>query len=193
MGSVSVLSPKKEGFSFPKSQMVDLCISFVTGLLLAQLNVSDKDKTHPMESKNNNLVLGFVVLAVFLISGVKSWTGEIHGRVVCDVCADSSIGPEDHVLEGAEVAVLCITKSGEVVNYPAFTNSKGIYTVAETMPESEWWDACLARPISSFHDNCNHLGDGSTGIKFTYNHPSGHFHVIRPFVYRPSTAPTYCI
>ncbi|MBA0602954.1 hypothetical protein Goarm_001006, partial [Gossypium armourianum] len=93
----------------------------------------------------------------------------------------------------AEVAVLCITKSGEVVNYQAFTNSKGIYTVAETMPESERWDACLARPISSFHDHCNHLGDGSTGIKFTYNHPSGHFHVIRPFVYRPSTAPTYCI
>ena len=53
-----------------------------------------------MESKNKNLVLDFVVLAVFLISGVKSWTGEIHGRVVCDVCADSSIGPEDHVLEG---------------------------------------------------------------------------------------------
>ncbi|KAG4166535.1 hypothetical protein ERO13_A13G138900v2 [Gossypium hirsutum] len=173
--------------------MVDLCISFVTGLLVAQLNVSDKDKTHPMESKDNNLVLGFVVLAVFLISGVKSWTGEIHGRVVCDVCADSSIGPEDHVLEGAEVAVLCITKSGEVVNYQAFTNSKGIYTVAETMPESERWDACLGRPISSFHDHCNHLGDGSTGIKFTYNHPSGHFHAIRPFVYRPSTAPTYCI
>ncbi|XVF77515.1 hypothetical protein PTKIN_Ptkin14bG0050700 [Pterospermum kingtungense] len=146
-----------------------------------------------MESKTENLVLGFVVLAVFLISGVKSWTGEIHGRVVCDVCADSSIGPEDHVLEGAEVAVLCITKSGEVVNYQAFTNAKGIYTVAETMPESDRWDPCLARPISSFHDHCNHLGEGSTGVKFTYNRPSGHFHTVRPFVYRPSTAPTYCI
>lgn len=53
-----------------------------------------------MESKTKNLALGFVVLTVLLISGVKSWTGEIHGRVVCDVCADSSIGPEDHVLEG---------------------------------------------------------------------------------------------
>ncbi|KAE8677275.1 putative folate-biopterin transporter 4-like [Hibiscus syriacus] len=146
-----------------------------------------------MESKNENLVLGFVFLAVFLISGVKSWTGEIHGRVVCYICADSFIGPEDHVLEGAEVAVLCITKSGEVVNYQAFTNAKGLYTVAETMPESERWDACLARPISSFHDRCNRLGNGSTGIKFTYNRPSGHFHTIRPFVYRPSTTPTYCI
>ena len=57
-----------------------------------------------MESKTKNLVLGFVVLAVFLISGVKSWTGEIHGRVVCDVCADSSIGPEDHVLEGSSLS-----------------------------------------------------------------------------------------
>ena len=58
-----------------------------------------------MESKTKNLVLGFVVLAVFLISGVKSWTGEIHGRVVCDVCADSSIGPEDHVLEGSSLSL----------------------------------------------------------------------------------------
>ncbi|KAB2095996.1 hypothetical protein ERO13_A01G078500v2 [Gossypium hirsutum] len=145
-----------------------------------------------MGSKSKNLVLGFVVLAVFLISGVKSWTGEIHGRVVCDVCADSSIGPEDHILEGAEVAVLCITKSGEVVNYQAFTNAKGIYTVAETMPESDRWNTCLARPISSFHDHCNHLGDRSTGIKFTYSRPSGHFHTVRPFVYQPSTAPFYC-
>ena len=56
-----------------------------------------------LESKKNNLVLGFVVLAVFWMSGVKSWTGEIHGRVVCDVCADSSMGPEDHVLEGSSV------------------------------------------------------------------------------------------
>eukprot|EP01018_Ginkgo_biloba_P034657 Gb_00915 [translate_table: standard] len=159
-----------------------------------------------------------------------AWTGEINGRVFCDVCADGSMGPEDHFLEGlwneyiyftvkpclfccdlpvldhfkelgygyclpialqvaqlmgnlfieemflykifvniecmksrkinpmhllnvyvhimqwreigdfwsrgAEVAVLCMTKSGEVLNYQAFTNSKGIFTVAETMPES---------------------------------------------------------
>ncbi|GFP87609.1 hypothetical protein PHJA_000904600 [Phtheirospermum japonicum] len=32
----------------------------------------------------------------------------------------------------AEVAVLCITKSGEVLNYQAFTNSKGVYEVVET-------------------------------------------------------------
>ncbi|KAE8680211.1 putative BED zinc finger,hAT family dimerization domain [Hibiscus syriacus] len=193
-------------------------------------------------------------VAVFLISSVKSWTGEIHDRVVCDVCADSSIGPEGHVLEvggicrrivtvfqcgknattmpstnlgrdnasffcllgevakewklaetlltnwkmflklyavGAEVAVLCITKSGEVVNYQGFANAKGIYTVAETMPKSDRWNACLARPISSFHDHCSHPGEHSTGIKFTYNRPSGHFHTVRPFVYQPST-PSFC-
>ncbi|EMS67184.1 hypothetical protein TRIUR3_18697 [Triticum urartu] len=39
--------------------------------------------------------------------------------------------------KGAEVAVLCITKSGEVINYQAFTNSEGVYSVAETMPESD--------------------------------------------------------
>lgn len=47
------------------------------------------------------LVMGLVVVvAIFGASGVDAWTGEIRGRVVCDVCADSSIGPEDHVLEG---------------------------------------------------------------------------------------------
>ncbi|CAK9161349.1 unnamed protein product [Ilex paraguariensis] len=89
----------------------------------------------------------------------------------------------------AEVAVLCITKSGEVLNYQAFTNSKGIYTVAETMPESDRWDACLARPISSFHEHCTHLGDGSSGIKFSYKHPSGYSYAVRPFVYRPANIP----
>ncbi|KAL1547573.1 hypothetical protein AAHA92_15914 [Salvia divinorum] len=112
-----------------------------------------------MESK---LLTVVVLMAILMAEGVTSWTGEIHGRVVCDVCADSSIGPEDHILAGAEVAVLCITKSGKVLNYQAFTNSNGIYKVAETMPESERWDACLARPISSFHNHCTHLGDGST-------------------------------
>ncbi|GAA0167360.1 hypothetical protein LIER_22310 [Lithospermum erythrorhizon] len=123
----------------------------------------------------------------------RGWTGEIHGRVVCDVCADSFIGPEDHILQGAEVAVLCITKSGDVLNYQAFTNSNGVYTVAETMPESDRWDACLARPISSFHEYCTHLGDGNSGVKFSYNRPSGYSHTIRPFVYRPARVPTYCI
>ncbi|XP_042049664.1 uncharacterized protein LOC121795237 [Salvia splendens] len=147
-----------------------------------------------MESKMESKLLAVVVLmAILMAEGVTSWTGEIHGRVVCDVCADSSIGPEDHVLAGAEVAVLCITKSGEVLNYQAFTDSNGIYTVAETMPESERWDACLARPISSFHNHCMHLGDGSTGVKFSYEHPSGYSHAVRPFVYRPVKAPVYCI
>ncbi|KAE9456558.1 hypothetical protein C3L33_11594, partial [Rhododendron williamsianum] len=222
-----------------------------------------------MESLLKQVVAVLSLSTILLISGVRAWTGEIHGRVVCDVCGDSSIGPEDHVLEGlslslcildcnaldcihlwkqagclwnifaggiwglgqeescwrgelgwrgreegwhhrlggignkirggrmlvagAEVAVLCITTSGEVLNYQAFTNSKGIYTVAETMPESDRWDACLARPISSFHEHCTHLGGSSSGVKFTYSRPSGYFHTVRPFVYQPTNVPTYCL
>ncbi|KAK4753028.1 hypothetical protein SAY87_021826 [Trapa incisa] len=139
------------------------------------------------------LFLSLSLLAVFS-AGVNAWTGEIRGRVICDVCGDSSIGPEDHILEGAEVAILCITKTGEVVNYQAFTDSKGIYKVAETMPESERWDACLARPISSYHESCSRLGEGVAGVKFTYTHPSGHYHAVRPFAYRPtSDIPSYCM
>ncbi|MED6174416.1 hypothetical protein PIB30_068753 [Stylosanthes scabra] len=147
-----------------------------------------------METKGKKIVM-VMVMVVLLISvfGVSGWTGEIHGRVVCDVCGDSSLGPEDHVLEGAEVAVLCITKSGEVLNYQAFTDAKGIYTVAETMPESDRWDACLARPISSFHEHCTHLAEGSSAVKFGYSHPSGYSHTVRTFVYRPVNVPTYCI
>lgn len=146
-----------------------------------------------MESQRLELLLSLsLVSSLLFVSGVRGWTGEVRGRVVCDVCGDSSIGPEDHVLQGAEVAVLCITKSGEVVNYQAFTNSKGVYKVAETMPESDRWDACLARPISSFHEHCTHLGGGTAGVKFSYNHPSGYFHTIRPFVYRPVDVPRYC-
>ncbi|KAK9268548.1 hypothetical protein L1049_000302 [Liquidambar formosana] len=145
-----------------------------------------------MEAQKKGLMIGLYLLAIFMY-GVRAWTGEILGRVVCDVCGDSSIGPEDHVLEGAEVAVLCITKSGEVLNYQAFTNAKGIYTVAETMPESDRWDACLARPISSFHEHCTQLGDSTSGVKFSYSHPSGYSHSVRPFVYRPAKAPMYCI
>ncbi|KAI3456949.1 hypothetical protein Pfo_013612 [Paulownia fortunei] len=140
-----------------------------------------------MESKWRGLLTVGLCFTILMVTGVRSWTGEIHGRVVCDVCGDSSIGPEDHV------AVLCITKSGEVLNYQAFTNSNGIYAVAETMPESERWDACLARPISSFHSHCTHLGDGSSGVKFSYNHPSGYSHTVRPFVYRPAIVPAYCV
>jgi len=43
-------------------------------------------------------VMGFILL--LFVVGVRAWTGEIHGRVVCDVCGDSSLGPEDHVVEG---------------------------------------------------------------------------------------------
>ncbi|KAK4439812.1 hypothetical protein Salat_0316100 [Sesamum alatum] len=145
-----------------------------------------------MESKWRWLLTLRLCFVILMVNGVRSWTGEIHGRVVCDVCGDSSIGPEDHVLQGAEVAVLCITKSGEVLNYQAFTNSDGVYTVAETMPASERWDACLARPISSFQSHCTHLGEGTTGVKFSYNHPSGYSHTVRPFVYRPAIVPVYC-
>ncbi|KAK1283420.1 hypothetical protein QJS10_CPB21g00913 [Acorus calamus] len=40
----------------------------------------------------------FTVFLLFL-SSVEAWTGEIHGKVVCDVCGDSSFGPEDIPLE----------------------------------------------------------------------------------------------
>ncbi|KAK4344013.1 hypothetical protein RND71_037107 [Anisodus tanguticus] len=149
-----------------------------------------------MESSCSKILLMVVYLTVvtnLTLQGVRAWTGEIYGRVVCDVCGDSFVGPEDHVLEGAEVAVLCITKSGEVLNYQAFTDSKGIYRVAETMPESDSWDACLARPISSFHEHCIRMGDSNSGVKFSYNHPSGYSQRVRPFVYRPTNVPTYCI
>ncbi|KAL6506636.1 hypothetical protein OROHE_022468 [Orobanche hederae] len=112
----------------------------------------------------------------------------------CVMCVPTlQLVPKTTFYKSAEVAVLCITKSGEVLNYQAFTNSNGRYVVAETMPESERWDACLARPVSSFHNHCTHLGDGNSGVKFNYNHPSGYFHTVRPFVYRPTIAPAYCI
>ncbi|KAF9609071.1 hypothetical protein IFM89_012511 [Coptis chinensis] len=50
-----------------------------------------------MEKKMMMMLLFFVLFQSY---GVKAWTGEIRGRVVCDVCGDSSLGPEDHVLEG---------------------------------------------------------------------------------------------
>ncbi|XP_006648577.1 uncharacterized protein LOC102704397 [Oryza brachyantha] len=133
-----------------------------------------------------------LVVLAFLLVAAEAWTGEIRGHVVCDVCGDAAIGPEDHVLEGAEVAVLCITKSGEVINYQAFTNSKGAYTVAETMPESDRWESCLARPISSFHQHCTRRGDTHSGVKFTYSKPSGNSHIVKTFLYKPANAPLYC-
>lgn len=44
--------------------------------------------------------LSVVMLLLHSPRVVDAWTGEIRGRVVCDVCGDSSIGPEDHFLEG---------------------------------------------------------------------------------------------
>ncbi|KAM0945949.1 hypothetical protein DsansV1_C09g0089601 [Dioscorea sansibarensis] len=143
------------------------------------------------KSWTGSVLLGLLVMA-FIAGEVEAWTGAVRGRVVCDVCGDSFIGPEDHVLEGAEVAVLCLTKSGEVVNYQAFTNAKGIYTVAETMPESDRWDSCLVRPISSFDQHCTRRGDTRKGIKFNYDLPSGQSHTMKPFLYRPASVPTYC-
>ncbi|XP_027930282.1 uncharacterized protein LOC114186545 isoform X2 [Vigna unguiculata] len=52
-------------------------------------------------------VMGLILLLFVL--GVSAWTGEIHGRVVCDVCGDSSLGPEDHVVEG------CLTQRSKFV------------------------------------------------------------------------------
>ncbi|EMS59426.1 hypothetical protein TRIUR3_26793 [Triticum urartu] len=227
---------------------------------------------------HRSLLLLHLALLAFLLAAApaaQAWTGEIRGRVVCDVCADSAIGPEDHVLEGtkrnntapqlnlhqgaqaslsfdwplsclanphqvhrvgemklcstpeylraalllktcpvdkkrasrvdnlkssldhfmlegAEVAVLCITKSGEVINYQAFTNYKGVYSVAETMPESDRWDSCLARPISSFHQHCTRRGDAHSGVKFTYNKQSGSSHNVKTFLYKPANVPLYC-
>ncbi|KMZ61720.1 Pollen ole e 1 allergen and extensin family protein [Zostera marina] len=136
--------------------------------------------------------LSVVTLLLHSPRVVDAWTGEIRGRVVCDVCGDSSIGPEDHFLEGAEVAVLCITKSGEVVNYQAFTNSKGIYSVAETMSATDRWDSCLARPISSFHQHCTRRGNSWSAVRFSYDQTSGHSHIVKPFIYKPTSSPTYC-
>lgn len=52
-----------------------------------------------MEALRKKLLTCLIILTVF-VSGSRGWTGAIHGRVICDVCGDSSIGPEDHVLEG---------------------------------------------------------------------------------------------
>lgn len=96
------------------------------------------------------------------------------------------------ILLGSEVAVLCITKSGEVFNYQAFTDSKGVYKVAETMPQSDRWMSCLARPINSYHEHCTRRGDAHSGIKFNYTLPSGYSHTVKPFLYKPASSPLYC-
>lgn len=54
-----------------------------------------------MESSWCKVLLYLTLITNLTLQGVRGWTGEIHGRVVCDVCADSSVGPEDHVLQGS--------------------------------------------------------------------------------------------
>jgi len=136
------------------------------------------------------VLMGLIAVQLFYVG--MAWTGQINGRVYCDVCADGSMGPEDYFLEGAEVAVLCLTKSGEVLNYQAFTNSKGTFTVAETMPESNRWEMCLARQISSIHQYCNMPGDTVSATKFSYSLSSGRSYMVRPFSYQPVKTPMYC-
>ncbi|KAG8058814.1 hypothetical protein GUJ93_ZPchr0002g23375 [Zizania palustris] len=57
------------------------------------------------------------------------------------------------------------------------------------MPESDRWESCLARPISSFHQHCIKRGDTHSGVKFTYNKPSGNSHAVKTFLYKPAKAP----
>ncbi|TQD90557.1 hypothetical protein C1H46_023903 [Malus baccata] len=70
--------------------------------------------------KELTVAVGFVIFTV-LISGVGAWTGEIHGRVVCDVCGDSAVGPEDHVLE--ELSSI----DQQAYQHTAFENSRSMY------------------------------------------------------------------
>lgn len=54
-----------------------------------------------MGATKQKMVMDLILLSWVLFAlGASAWTGEIHGRVVCDICGDSSLGPEDHVLEG---------------------------------------------------------------------------------------------
>ncbi|KAL6317296.1 hypothetical protein AAG906_030049 [Vitis piasezkii] len=74
--------------------------------------------------------------------------------VIAPVPLKSCIQTEN--LEGAEVAVLCITKSEEVLNHQAFTDAKGIYRLAGTMPESDRWDAMPSQVL--FKSTVTRLG-----------------------------------
>ncbi|RVX15772.1 Peroxisome biogenesis protein 22 [Vitis vinifera] len=74
--------------------------------------------------------------------------------VIAPVPLKSCIQTEN--LEGAEVAVLCITKSEEVLNHQTFTDAKGIYRLAGTMPESDRWDAMPSQVL--FKSTVTRLG-----------------------------------
>ncbi|XP_078447750.1 pollen Ole e 1 allergen and extensin family protein [Wolffia australiana] len=138
------------------------------------------------------LVATLLLLLLLFMDPAQAWTGRINGGIFCDVCSDSVIGPEDHALEGAEVAVLCITKSGEVVNYQAFTDRRGAFVVTESMPEGQRWDSCLVRPIGGAHPTCRRPTGRRAGIRFRYTRPSGYSHTVRPFLFKPASAPAYC-
>ncbi|KAM2299832.1 hypothetical protein ACFXTI_001631 [Malus domestica] len=62
-----------------------------------------------LTKKELTVTVGFVIFIV-VISSVGAWTGEIHGRV--DVCGDSAIGLEYHILEGAEWQRRCPRVTG---------------------------------------------------------------------------------
>jgi len=67
------------------------------------------------------LLLG-LALAVLLAAApaTEAWTGEIRGRVVCDVCGDAAIGPEDHALEGQLAPKLPHVPSCGYIDRPMF-------------------------------------------------------------------------
>lgn len=85
------------------------------------VSVLGKTTTNPIERNNflvsfstmeansqKKMVMGLILLLFFAFGRSCAWTGEIHGRVVCDICGDSSLGPEDHVLEGLSLSLsLC--------------------------------------------------------------------------------------
>lgn len=49
----------------------------------------------------NRMAAAVLALALLLtVWEVGAWTGEVNGRVVCDLCGDASVGPEDQPLEG---------------------------------------------------------------------------------------------
>jgi hypothetical protein len=53
------------------------------------------------------LLLQLAIALGILLAAAEAWTGEIRGRVVCDVCGDAAIGPEDHALEGQSAPCTC--------------------------------------------------------------------------------------
>ena len=40
-------------------------------------------------------MMGLILLLLLFALNVSAWIGEIRGRVVCDICGDSSLGREE--------------------------------------------------------------------------------------------------